>query len=548
MQCPARRLAAAAAVLAMIGVLTLLVFPQRAHAHAVLVETVPADGAVLQAAPREVMLRFSEPVAPVMLRVLDINARPIADGTRARVDNATIRIALPESLPNATYVVTYRVISIDSHPVSGTIVFSVGDTPPPARDERGAQDRAVVAAVAATRGLFLAALLLAAGGVLAVWRVAGLDSQVVRRMRLVLAGAGVAALALAPLSLGVTGCYLAGASLAGLADPANWRIALAAPLAQSLAVAATGLTLILVALPRLDLSANRVVAVSGSLIALASFAFTGHAATAPPQWLMRWSVPVHALCAAFWLGALPLLLWVLRATPETAHRLVMRFSRHAVAAVALILALGLAIAVVQLEHFAMLWQSTYGIVLAGKLAAVALLLAVAAHNKWYATPLLAGDVASAASALRQAIHAEYLLFAAILAFTATLGQLEPPRSAVVRDREALAGGKADFIARAAEAGHTIVLAVAPARAGHNALAVEVTDAAGRHVTPAEVVLELALPAAGIEPIRRKAAPEPSGRFVYHSNDLALSGRWRIEVHVLIDDFTKRIVTFDVPIR
>jgi copper transport protein len=440
------------------------------------------------------------------------------------------------------------VISVDSHPISGTIVFSIGDAASPPRQGRRMEDRLVLAATVATRGLFLAALLLAAGSVLALWRVARFADGAARRMRGVLVGAGLAALALAPLSLGVSGCYLAGTSLASFADSATWRVALAAPLAQSLAVASTGLVLILVALPRLELAANRLVAVSGSLIALASFALTGHAATAAPQWFMRAAVPLHALCAAFWLGALPLLLWILRGAAEIAHPLVIRFSRYAVATVAVILVLGVAIALVQLRHIEMLWQTAYGVVLAGKLAAVGLLLAVATHNKWYATPLLARDPSVGATLLRQAIHAEYLLFAAILVFTAVLGQIEPPRTAVLRDTEAVARGHADFIARATEGGHTIVLSVAPARTGHNALAVEVTDAAGVRVQPAEVTLELALPAAGIEPIRRKAVADPSGRFVHHSSDLAFSGAWRVEVHVLIDDFTKRIAVFDVPIR
>jgi copper transport protein len=538
-----RLLTSCLSTLIVIAIFTSFIIP--AQAHAVLVETVPADGAVLQAAPREVMLRFSEPVAPVMLRVLDIDAKPIADGARARVDNAIIRIALPDNLPNATYVATYRVISVDSHPISGTIVFSIGVPLPPAHDRGSSQDRTVVAAVVAIRGLFLAALLIAAGGVLALWRVATFDADAVRGTRRIVLGASLAALALAPVMAGITGCYLAGTSLAGLADAAIWRIALAAPVAQSLAVAATGLVLMLVALPRLDSSANRVVAVAASLIAVMSFALTGHAATAAPQWFMRAAVPLHALCAAFWLGALPLLVTALRRTPATAHAFVARFSRHAIATVAVILVLGLAIALVQLKHLAMLWQTTYGIVLMGKLAAVGLLLAVAAHNRWYATPRLARHGAGAA--LTRAIHAEYLLFAAILAFTAMLGQIEPPRAAVARDTAALAGGRADFTARTAHAGHSIALSVVPARAGHNALAIDVTDPAGQPVTPREIVLEFSLPAAGIEPIRRRATAE-SGRFVHHSNELALSGRWRVEVHVLIDDFTKRIAAFDVPIR
>jgi copper transport protein len=359
--------------------------------------------------------------------------------------------------------------------------------------------------------------------------------------------ATLAALALGVLLLGVAGCNLAGTSLAGLAGVTSWRVASTSSLAKSLAVAAAGLVLILVALPRLG--RNRLVALAGSVITMASFALTGHAATAAPPWLMRCAVPLHALGAAFWLGALPLLIAAVRAGPAgDAHRLVARFSAQAVVVVAVILMLGVAIALVQIGHVAMLWQTPYGIVLMGKLAAVALLLGVAAHNKWHATPRLAGGGASAKGAFLRAIAAEYLLFAAIVAFTAALGQIEPPRAVVERDTRALTRGQADFVASATEAGRTITLSVAPSRAGHNALAVEVTDAAGQLMLPQEVTLEMSLPSAGIEPLRRKAEREPSGHFIYHSHDLALAGRWRIDVHVLVDDFTKAIASFDVPIR
>jgi len=264
---------------------------------------------------------------------------------------------------------------------------------------------------------------------------------------------------------------------------------------------------------------------------------------------MRCAVPLHALCAAFWLGALPLLMASLRAEPpDDAHRYVVRFSAYALVAVTLLLALGVTIAVVQIEHVALLWRTTYGFVLMAKLVAVALLLAVAAHNKWYATPLLADDSASGKAVFVRAIWAEYLLFAAILAFTAMLGQIEPPRAVVERDTRAAAGGKAEFSETQAQDRYRVTLSVAPAAAGHNALAVDVVDVDGRAVAPREVALELSLPAAGIEPLRRQAERDAGGRFIYHSNDLALAGRWRIDAHVLIDDFTKTIVPFDVPIR
>ena len=522
----------------------------RALAHAVLAESDPPDGAVLAQAPREVVLRFNEPVTPVMVRALDIAARSIADLSQVRFENETLRLALPPDLPAATYVVTYRVISIDSHPVSGTIVFSVGSAAQAPRPiAEASRNPAMLAALIAVRAVFFAGLLIAAGGVLALWLIAEFASAAVRAIRPVLACAAVGTLVVAPGLLGLIGCHLAGAPLTGLSDAATWRVAFAAPAAQSLAVAAAGLILILVALPRLGHGANRVVGIAGAAIALTSFAVTGHAATAAPQWLMRWVVPVHALCAAFWLGALPLLVASLRAGPlERAHALAARFSNHAVVAVALILVLGIVIAVVQVEHLAMLWQTPYGVILDGKLAVVLLLLAVAAHNKWYALPRLAAGQVGAAVLFRRAIVAEYLLFAAILAFTAALSQIEPPRTTVARDTQALVAGQPSFRDSVATGGLRITLSVAPARTGHNAFAVAVGKTDGGRVAPQEVTLDLSLPSRGISAIRRQAVRDATGAYQYHGNDLALPGRWRIEVQVLIDDFTKVGGTFEVEIQ
>ena len=91
----------------------------------------------------------------------------------------------------------------------------------------------------------------------------------------------------------------------------------------------------------------------------------------------------------------------------------------------------------------MLWLTAYGRILLAKLGAVALLLAVAIHNKWRTTPRLAAD-ARAVQELRRAIGVEYILFATVLALTAALGQVEPPRVRIARDTAAIAGGAADF--------------------------------------------------------------------------------------------------------
>ncbi|HKA72775.1 MAG TPA: copper resistance protein CopC [Xanthobacteraceae bacterium] len=535
------------AVLLLLAFLGLLFFTQNAHAHAVLVETVPVDGAVVTEAPREVTLRFNEPVTPVMLRVVDVNAKPL--DTQPRVENATIVLPLPPDLPNGTYVVSYRVISLDSHAIAGSVMFSVGDVAPASEAEIETGDVITVLALAAIRALFLAALLIAVGAILALWLIADFAPDAVRCSRITVLAADLAALGLGALLLGVAGCNFAGLPLSGLADADTWRLALSSSLAQSLIVAATGLVLMLAALPRLDHGASFLIAMVGSLMAIGSLALTGHAATAAPQWLMRWAVPLHALCAAFWLGALPLLMSGLRADPpDNAHRYAVRFSAYALVAVSLLLVVGVIIAVVQVQHLALLWRTTYGLVLVGKLVAVVLLLAVAGHNKWYATPLLVEDSINGTAVFIRAVWAEYLLFAAILTFTAMLSQIEPPRSVVARDTGTATGSSAGFRDTQAQGRYRVTLAVAPASAGHNAIAVDVANADGGSVAPREVALELSLPRAGIEPLRRQADRDEAGHFIYHGNDLVLTGRWHIEVHVLIDDFTKTIVPFDVPIR
>ena len=465
--------------LTLLVLLLTLAGARHAYAHAALVELVPADGAVLAAAPADVTLRFSEPVAPVMLRVLDIEAKPVADGARAQVEDTIIRLPLPAGLAHGTYVVSYRVISVDSHPISGAVVFSIGDASAADRLSRAhSLGRWMAPTIAAVRALFVAALLIAAGTMLALWRLADFAPDAVRRNRRAVAVASGTALGSGAFLLVLTGRDFAGTSLAGVVEVEAWQVLLNSSLARSLAVATAGLVLILAALWRLAQGSSRVAAVVGSVIALASFALTGHAATAAPQQLMRWAVPLHALCAAFWLGALPVLGASLRTDPrKRAMALVQRFSSHAVAAVALILVLGLVIAIVQVEHLDLLWRTAYGRILLAKLAAVALLLAIAIHNKWRTTPRLATE-ANAVPALRRAIAVEYILFAIVLVLTAALGQVEPPRARVARDTAAIARGVADFSASVTQGSYRITLSVSPARAGHNALAVDVADSDG----------------------------------------------------------------------
>ena len=101
-----------------------------AAAHALLVESQPNDRAALTAAPTEVVLTFTEPVTLPTggLRVLDADAQRVDLGTIATAEPTQVAVALPPELPDGGYVVTFRVISADSHPVAGVRTFTVGDS------------------------------------------------------------------------------------------------------------------------------------------------------------------------------------------------------------------------------------------------------------------------------------------------------------------------------------------------------------------------------------------------------------------------------------
>ncbi|MFN5488595.1 MAG: copper resistance protein CopC, partial [Bradyrhizobium sp.] len=95
-----------------------------AHAHAVLIAAEPADGSVVAEAPKTVVLRFNEAVAPTAVSLLDAAGKP-RDVAIHAVDES-VMVTLPAGLPQGTQVVSYRVVSQDGHPVAGSLLFSIG--------------------------------------------------------------------------------------------------------------------------------------------------------------------------------------------------------------------------------------------------------------------------------------------------------------------------------------------------------------------------------------------------------------------------------------
>jgi copper transport protein len=336
----------------------------------------------------------------------------------------TVRIALASAFSPGSYVVSYRVISADGHPVSGSTVFGIGaEAARSSREPGEAPDAALLAGLSAVnRTVQYGTLLGAVGGALFLLLVLGRAHSLGTRLRDGLCGLIALATATSVLAVGLNGAQLTGTPVAGLLTAAPWAAA-ASTSVQAGAAATLGGLLVLalgLALRRRSLAAGALAL--GSLLAASSLALTGHAATAPPRALSLPAVFLHGLAAAFWIGSLWPLLIVLRGAPAAeAHVLVARFSRLAVGAVAVLVVAGIVLSVVQIEAPEQILATSYGRIWAVKIGFVALLLGLAALNRRVLTRRLTKAGPHAAAALCRSIAAELVCATSILAATALLG-------------------------------------------------------------------------------------------------------------------------------
>ncbi len=496
-----------------------------AAAHAVLQSTQPADRAVLAQAPATVMLTFNEPVTPIAVQVLDSAGRAVT--REAATADGKLHIPLPPGLAGGTYIVSWRVTSLDSHPVAGSLMFAVGAPPASWSAAPAEDDGSWKIAFALVRAALSMSLILTAGGVLFIVLVRPAPALHPLLIRLAWAGVG-----LSILVLGVQGGLLKGGAIADLLLASTWRLGASTSRGLAATTAIAGLLLILASL-RLDL---RPLLVIGALTALGSVALTGHTGTASPRWLMGPLLALHATLAAFWLGSLIPLLEALETKKET-KQVVARFSRLAVFAVPLLVFLGVILARLQLDAWEALTETRYGLLVLAKVALVLLLLGLAALNKWHLTPRLP----KSAGRLALVIRAELCLGLAILALTALLSQTPPPASTHQHLHDP--GHSHGIAARMDSGKHVAEIEITPARAGRNLIVVRL-DLADE---PKEVAIELSQPAAGIEPIRRLMTAD-NGSYLLEGPELAVPGTWTIRLDVLIDDFEKAIFETAIPIR
>src|SRR5690606_15031411 len=148
------------------------------------------------------------------------------------------------------------------------------------------------------------------------------DAQ--RPLRPVLTAAAAIGIATAVAAIPLQGGLLLNAPAARLSDPELWRVGLASTRGIASLIAAAGLAAT-AAGGRVS-SANRIAAIVGGIAVIASFAVSGHAATATPRWIAIPTLLLHVAVAAFWLGSLMPLLSTLKTPPPRRDRTFRRFS------------------------------------------------------------------------------------------------------------------------------------------------------------------------------------------------------------------------------
>jgi copper transport protein len=525
----------------------------QAHAHAVLLETSPAKGATLQESPDEVILRFDEPVSPVKLRVLDETGQKVPVSGRITALNREVRLALTGPLPDGRYLVSYRVVSLDSHPVAASFFFAVGEV---AEDGQEMADLAArverdgSAAIPAYLNRFVRYLsILLAAGMAIFLCLFPLPRDISRQVEAAAVTMAAVAAVSSVLMVGLGGAELTGVGLEQLLTLEVWSTGADATLSTSAAVALTGLVMLIAGFRLSGETMRPAMLIAGGMLALASFAFTGHAALARPTWIMTPAVILHGATAAFWIGSLwPLDLVVRNGSEEAGAAFLGDFSRRAVKVVAALIAAAVVLSIVQMAYDATLITTRYGLLLAAKIVLVGGMLGLAIANKWRFVPALAEGRQGARRGLGVTIKAELLLAVIVVAVAAGLGTVPPPRSLAEVPPQPGASA-ATSVASTRSDQHRLLdgpegiilnLTVSPARPGPNLIILDFSDRKERPFEPQEVTVEWSLPEAEVEPLLTTPARNRPGTYQADDAVMTIPGEWHLRIDALIDDYTKAI--------
>jgi copper transport protein len=546
---PRRQAGRAVAGGLLLGLVIMLFGPAPpAAAHAYLVGSDPASGEIRSSAPDQVVLTFSEPVRPVPDRMLVVGPDgERVDAGEVSTDGAAVAIPLGDGAgARGTYLVSYRVISVDSHPVGGSFTYSVGapSATPPVPTGDDAVDPALRAAMSATRYVGYAGLVLLVGP--AVMLALLWPQRLSRRpvARLLWIGAGlVGAGTLAGLWLQApysTGAALSEVSVGDVRDVLSStygqahlvRLGVLVAVALLLRAVATGRG------RRTDLGVLGVLAMVG----LATWPASGHAVASPLPAVSMMVTLVHLAAAAFWIGGLVVLAGFLlrRANERELGAILPVWSSWAAAAVAALLVAGLVLVLIEVGTPDALVGTAYGQLLLAKVGLVAVVIAVAAYSRRLVRQRLAS---SRPRAMRAAVALEAVLLAVVVGMSAVLVQTTPARTEAA-GAQTVAG--ADFATTLDSELFSLQVVVDPAEQGSNTVHMYSFTREGEPLPVEEWFATAALPAEGVEPMDIPLLPIADNHALGEVA-LPVAGQWEFTFTLRVSEIDQASVSVVVPV-
>ena len=513
------------AVAALAGAVAVLLGGAPAHAHALLTEAVPADGATVEASPTETILTFTETPDPKLsvVRVLEASGEQVEAGRTEPVPGhpTQLRAAL-RPLPQGTYTVSWRVTSIvDGHTTAGSVAFGVG-VPAVAAGTEGAPVPSAPAPTGASiagRWLFYVGVVLLLGAAVVGVAVASNPATVSRWL------------------LGLAWLAAAGGVVLSISDArARARTGLTELLSSStghkLAVQAVAVALCGVAVAWTCLRRSRrslaAVGVGAAAVMLAR-ALAGHANASSVRWFTVGTQWIHLLSVGAWIGGLPWLLIALRRGDRgQGSGLGRRFSAVAAATLAVVALSGVARALDEVGGWSVLVDTNFGVTLLVKLGFFAALVTLGARNRFRHVPAAAEG---RSGALRRAVGGEMAIAAGVLGATAVLAGLPPSASLAAASRSRPAAAAAAMTVTGHDYATTVRvrLVVSPGSVGANHFdsTVAVYDS-GEPVPAEKVSLRFQLrDRPDVGPATLDLARAPDGRWRGSGNVLSIAGRWSV---------------------
>jgi copper transport protein len=592
---PRRKLGRLAAVSGLaLGVLILVATP--ASAHAVLLQTSPGEGAVLTSPPTSVSLRYDEQVTvtPGGIRVYNAQGSRVDDGTIRNPSPDVVQLGVRPHLANGAYVVTWRVISADTHPVEGAFTFQVGLTSNAVapnvtglaqhllQNQRGDQTVGVV--YGALRGLLYAGLALLIGAVaFAAW-IWPRARRLRRTARLVWAGWTLTLVATIAEVL-IQGIYGAGLVFKDLFHSQLIRQVLGTEFGH---MSILRLAILLGALPLLRrlLGSDRgddalprwwtPTAVALGLVLALTPALSGHAHTGD---LPTFAVPadvIHILAMAVWLGGLAMLVYAVfpGRSVEDLRDAVPRFSRVALACVLALVVTGSFQAWRQVGSIHALRDTSYGHILAVKVVLVLVLVVFGGFSRQVVgflfpqrvraatgdpderVPVVTGGADDDAPTpngqgvaldddeeweidevfelrrLKRSVFAEVVIAVAVISVTALLVNAAPAKIAAAQR----GGGSSDITLKSSKVWVDLdmIPGVAP---GANDVHVTAILPTGAPVNLVNLSLTMDYPSRHIPPLTIPLRHLGPGHYLSPGFTIPFAGNWRVTADVQTDEFT-----------